>query len=62
MAADMPAVEVVDMPERVVAEEAVVVAAGAPVGAPVAPVAVESLSFAGFDKPGQRSDYMTEPQ
>jgi hypothetical protein len=28
-----------------------------------APVAAdESSSFAGFDKPGQRSDYMTEPQ
>jgi hypothetical protein len=50
VAADMPAVEAVDMPERVVVEEA----AGEP-------TAVESLSSVGFDKPGQRSDYMTEP-
>jgi hypothetical protein len=42
------AAEAADMPERVVER------AGEP-------VAVESLSFAGFDKPGQRSDYMTEP-
>jgi hypothetical protein len=48
---DMPVVEAVDRPERVV-EEAV---AGEP-------AAVESLSSVGFDKPGQRSDYMTEPQ
>jgi hypothetical protein len=46
----MPVVEAVGMPERVVEE-----AAGAP-------VAVESLSFAGFDTPGQRSDYMMEPR
>jgi hypothetical protein len=44
------AAEAADMPERV-AEQAV---AGEP-------SAVESLSSAGFDRPGQRSDYMMEP-
>jgi hypothetical protein len=42
------AAEAADMPERVV-------------GQVVEPAAVESLSSAGFDKPGQWSDYMTEP-
>jgi hypothetical protein len=44
------AAEAAGMPERV-AEQAV---AGEP-------AAVEPLSSAGFDKPGQQSDYMREP-
>jgi hypothetical protein len=44
----MPAVVAVDMP-------------GEPVAAGE-PAADELLSFAGFDKPGQLINYMTEPQ